>query len=507
MHLNRVFDADHCREFPGFSGSSAGSERGWCFLCRKTVAIRLHSPEPVTSTTADDARRCGEVQQGNHAVQSTFRYLRVLGGTAATALCAFAGPLLPPAGPIGPTSKTLNEVEPRIAVNESNTPGAGTTAVYKITAPGSYYLTGNVAATPGKNAIGIYANNVTLDLNGFTAEGIAGNTGAVILVAGDSSNPSGDPRGNVTIKNGTVRGGGGSGVLSQVGVAGLRLSGITARNNANVGFSIDGRVELENCSASDNGSHGFSLGNDAVVSDCIARSNGGDEFRAGSGVVFMNCVADNTGGSGNGFNIGVGAAFTNCSALNSALDSGFDTDGGAAFTNCTARGNGGSGFRGDGDGNAFTGCSSSENGAHGFSFTSSTTITGCNAFSNGQYGALVTSGSTVSNSTFRNNGSDGIRTSNACVILNNSCYNNAGAGILVTGSGNTRIEGNTVTNNAIGISVAGGTIVVRNTASKNPAATGANDFVASGTNAIGQIFDVTAGATITTGNSFANFKY
>jgi parallel beta-helix repeat protein len=414
---------------------------------------------------------------------------------------------VPPAGPIAPTHKTLSEVEPRIAVNDTNTPGAGTTAVYKITAPGSYYLTGNVAATANKNAIGIYANNVTLDLNGFTVEGIAGNTGAVIVVAGDGSNPSGDPRGNVTIKNGTVRGGGGSGVLSQIGVAGLRLSGVTARNNANIGFSIDGRVEFENCSASDNGSHGFSLGSDAIVSDCIARSNGGDEFRAVAGAVFANCLADNTGGSGNGFNVGVGAAFTNCSALNSALDSGFSSGGGGAFTNCTARGNGGSGFRGDGDGTVFTGCTASENGAHGFAFTSSTTIFNCNAFSNGQHGALVTNGSTVSNSAFRSNAGDGIRVSGACVILNNICHANTGAGILVTGASSTRIEGNTVTNNATGISVAGGAIVVRNTASKNPAATGANDFVTSGTNSIGQIFDVSAGATITTGNSFANFKY
>ncbi|HEX8878025.1 MAG TPA: right-handed parallel beta-helix repeat-containing protein [Phycisphaerales bacterium] len=435
---------------------------------------------------------------------------RVFGAVVIAAVLAvrvMAGPLSPPAGPVGASYKTLSEVEPRIAVNETNTPGAGTTAVYKITAPGSYYLTGNVTAVGSKNAIGIYANNVTLDLNGFTVEGLAGSTSAVILVAGDSTNPSVDPRGNVTIKNGTVRGGGGAGVLSQSTVSGVRLSGVTARNNTGTGFGIGDRSQLENCSASDNGSHGFLLGSDVVVIACIARTNGGDEFRAGAGSVFSNCLADNGGANGAGFNVGAGAAFSNCTAINSQLDSGFECDGGGAFENCTARGNGGSGFRGDGDGNVFTGCTSSENGAHGFSFTNSTTIANCNAFSNGQHGALVTSGSTITGSTFRGNGIDGIRASNACVILNNSCYNNTGAGILVTGSGNTRVEGNTVTNNATGISVAGGAIVVRNTASNNPAATGANDFVSSGNNAIGQIFDVTAGATITTSNSFANFKY
>lgn len=442
-------------------------------------------------------------------MKKTDRFVRAAIGGVMLCAWASAGPLTPPAGPITPTSKSLAEVEPRVAVNDINTSGVGTTSVYRITAPGSYYLTGNVAAIGGKNAIGIYANNVTLDLNGFTVEGLAGNTGAVILIAGDASNPSGDPRGNVTIRNGTVRGGGGSGVFAQVGVAGVRLIGITSRNHANVGIALDGRAELQNCAAYDNGTHGFVLGNDAIVTDCIARGNGGDEFRGGSACVFSNCVADNAGGSGTGFNVGVAAAFTNCSALGSALDAGFDCDGGGAFTNCTARGNGGSGFTGSGDGNVLTGCTSSENGAHGYSFTSSTTIANCNGFSNGQHGALVTSGSTVTGSTFRGNGTDGIRGSNGCVILNNSCSGNSGAGILITGSGNSRIEGNTVTNNATGINVSGGAIVVRNTASRNPGSgsVGANDFVSSGSNAIGQIFDVSAGATITSSNSFANFKY
>jgi parallel beta-helix repeat protein len=451
------------------------------------------------------------VSEGNQAVKTKTRFVcAAIGGVLACAVgraLVLAGPISPPAGPIAPTNKTLTEIELRIAVNDTNTPGVGTTSVYKITVPGSYYLTGNVCAAAGKNAIGIYANNVTLDLNGFTVEGLAGNTGAVILVVGDSSNLAGDPRGNVTIRDGTVRGGGGSGLLAQSTVLGLRLIGITSRNNTNMGFSLDGRAEVEHCAAYDNGSHGISLGNDAVVSDCIARANGGDEFRAGAGSVFSNCLADNAAGNGTGFNVGVGAAFSNCSALNSQLDSGFDCDGGGAFNNCTARGNGGSGFRGDGDGNVFTGCTASENGAHGFSFTSSTTIANCNAFSNGQHGALVTSGSTVSNSAFRGNGIDGIRTSGPSTILNNICHANTGAGILVSGTSNVRIEGNTVTNNATGISVAGIAFVARNTASKNPVASGVNDYVSSGNNAIGQIFDVTAGATITTGNSFANFKY
>ncbi len=36
-----------------------------------------------------------------------------------------AGDLNPPSGPVTPTMKTLTEVEPRIAINATNTPGSG----------------------------------------------------------------------------------------------------------------------------------------------------------------------------------------------------------------------------------------------------------------------------------------------------------------------------------------------------------------------------------------------
>ena len=58
---------------------------------------------------------------------------------------AFAqGPLAPP-GAAAPTTKTLDQVEPRIAINSTNTPGDAD-SLYKITQPGSSYLTGNSPA-------------------------------------------------------------------------------------------------------------------------------------------------------------------------------------------------------------------------------------------------------------------------------------------------------------------------------------------------------------------------
>src|SRR5687767_7622300 len=81
-----------------------------------------------------------------------------------------AGPLDPPDGPITSTYKTLTEVEPRIAVNAQNTPGDAN-SLFRITQPGSYYLTGNITGVPNKNGVYIFGHRVTLDLNGFTVDG------------------------------------------------------------------------------------------------------------------------------------------------------------------------------------------------------------------------------------------------------------------------------------------------------------------------------------------------
>ncbi|MBN8616615.1 MAG: hypothetical protein J0L92_38875, partial [Deltaproteobacteria bacterium] len=78
-----------------------------------------------------------------------------------------------PAGAVSATMKSLAEVEPRTAINSTNTPGDAN-SVYRISQPGSYYLTGNVQGALGKSGIQITSSNVTLDLNGFSLEGVAG---------------------------------------------------------------------------------------------------------------------------------------------------------------------------------------------------------------------------------------------------------------------------------------------------------------------------------------------
>lgn len=65
---------------------------------------------------------------------------------------AEAGDLNPPAGPVSPTHKTLTEIEPRTAISMANTPGDAD-SLFKITQPGSYYLTGNITASPAGTAL------------------------------------------------------------------------------------------------------------------------------------------------------------------------------------------------------------------------------------------------------------------------------------------------------------------------------------------------------------------
>jgi hypothetical protein len=102
----------------------------------------------------------------------------VLSTAALTRL--FAGPLNPPAGPVSSTYKTLTEVEPRTALTALNTPGDAST-LFKITAPGSYYLAADAAPAPSQAAITIQTSHVTLDLNGYHLAGQSGATSGIVV--------------------------------------------------------------------------------------------------------------------------------------------------------------------------------------------------------------------------------------------------------------------------------------------------------------------------------------
>ena len=89
---------------------------------------------------------------------------------AALTPVVLAGPLDPPPGPVSPTMKTLDQVESRIPITLETTPGDDD-SYFKITEPGSHYVTGSLTVDEAKTIIEVSAGSVTIDLGGHVLDG------------------------------------------------------------------------------------------------------------------------------------------------------------------------------------------------------------------------------------------------------------------------------------------------------------------------------------------------
>jgi parallel beta-helix repeat protein len=206
---------------------------------------------------------------------------------------AFAGELDPPAAPNGTPGP-----EPRIAINAENTPGDAE-AHFVIGRRGSYYLPrsfANLSFNSTKHGIVIEADDVTVDLQGFTLDGMDtivfpfGVQGPQPSVTGILA--SGHPD-NVTVRNGVIRDWTGSGVdlefaenctVENIDVFNCDVLGICAGENATVN-----RCKAVNC-----GTTGIDVSNGGTISDCVASDNGEDGI-SGFNVLIRDCVSkDNT---------------------------------------------------------------------------------------------------------------------------------------------------------------------------------------------------------------------
>ena len=296
----------------------------------------------------------------------------------ACASLLWAGPINPPAGPVAPTPGP----EPRIAISATNTPGDAN-SVFRITQPGSYYLTGNVAGVSGKHGIEIFGGawGVTIDLNGFEVNGSAAGTLNGITI------DTGGPR-SITVMNGSVREWDGDGV--NVGLAvGCRVEGIIASNNAGdgiytgfygvvercVAYNNDGKgiivdtdSSVTQCTAISNGSNGISLGNDCTASDCVSGGSGANGMTTGSNCVVTRCTV--SGSATDGIRASIGTLVIDSASRDNGLD-GIDCS-----DKCVIRGNvcegngtttgasGGAGIHATGSGNRIEGnqCSGADRG-------------------------------------------------------------------------------------------------------------------------------------------------
>jgi hypothetical protein len=158
---------------------------------------------------------------------------------------------------------TLSQLEPRTPISS---------APYTITQPGSYYLTANIAINFGR-AIQIEANNVKLDLNGFTISSTDPSAMSYGIYIGPISQVT-----NVTIINGFISSG-----ITNDGVGDFGGSGFS--------YGIYGNsfnVQVKNVAVYGCLNDGIGLNfNSTVVEACAVNAAGGNG-------IYANSVSDST---------------------------------------------------------------------------------------------------------------------------------------------------------------------------------------------------------------------
>jgi parallel beta-helix repeat protein len=297
---------------------------------------------------------------------------------------AAAGNLEPPGGP-APTMNTLKEIYDKVAI--------GTEIKflpYEIDSPGFYYITQDLTSPAGTHGITITADNVTLDLMGFSliGHGGTGNYDGVFM----------DGRTNVEIRNGTImnfRFGihennynskghliiNVKAVSNETGIylnsKGNMVNGCKVLSNIEMGIYVGAGSSITGNTAHDNGSLGIITHNGSIITGNTVYGNGFGGIQAGSGsTVTGNTAHDN-------ISLGILAGY------------GSTVNGNTAYQN--------------------------ENGIYAYN---GSTITGNTAFNNSSTGINAFSGSTVIGNTARDNGAWGIYLGGPNLVDQNTAYNN-----------------------------------------------------------------------------------
>lgn len=420
---------------------------------------------------------------------------------------AFAqGSLTPPGAP-APTMKTLDQLDAKL---EKRTPISSLPIT--ITNAGSYYLITNVIGASATTGITISTNNVSIDLNGFTLQGVPTATTAVYIP---------NPCTNITLCNGAISGWGNNGVFAPT-CYNMVCERLTIQGIANFGIQClgSGRVEkclvqtanatsfasvyvanttVSDCTISAITSGGLNVDSNCVVTGCFVTAPNGNAIIAKDSSV-SHCM-----GSGGGYGIyGHNCNISDCTA-ESVSSSGINASA-STISRCMARSIGSFGIYA-------TMCAISDcmvvNGSAGihisYGTASGCTVQACTGRGI-QAGNSTVSGCVVSGCT--NSGIYALYS--PCQILNNTCFGNNGsgntneAGIYVYASTN-RIENNQVSGSGYaGISLtntSSGNLVIRNTVTGN----GSRNYVTNTVSAFGPI--ITSSGTITNLNPWANFSY
>src|SRR3954447_16642156 len=323
------------------------------------------------------------------------------------------GDLTPPAGPT-PTMKTLDQVEPRIDINKLT--GDGTTVAI-INAPGSYFLSANLAGAAGKDIIRVTGTGrVTIDLRGFALIGTATDRAAIVVPATNES---------IVIRNGTIfanSGGtttraisGGNNVTCEdvtfIGSGGLNLIAlgttsavrrcrlseggisaadgasvldtiVTATSNASIGLGTDSSVVGVKFAT---GRGELRVGDRGQISDCQVNAVGpptifgltGNVIQTGNAAVVRRTTISAGTVAGNAIGVGSGSLVEGCRVL-SAFREGILSNLGDNVTvvDSSVQGNGRNGIS-LGDNARVRDCAVLGSGANGIVVGDNSEISGC----------------------------------------------------------------------------------------------------------------------------------
>ncbi len=184
---------------------------------------------------------------------------------------AVGGEISPPDGPIGSTMRSLDQIEPRVCINDL---AGDEGAVHVITEPGRYFLSGDVFGEPGKSGIVVRLDedsdddSISIDMDGFSLTGVIGSGNGIWVpeVA------------NVRVERFNVR----QEFGQQSGVRGWDGDGVLSEGADAVALAID---------AEDNGGAGYRVKKVA-------------KFKAGKALADTVKIANNGGGGGGGVAVG-----------------------------------------------------------------------------------------------------------------------------------------------------------------------------------------------------------
>ncbi len=419
------------------------------------------------------------------------------------------GSLTPPGAP-GATMKTLLEIDTAItgvsnAVEQVEaridlaTISGDAESHHLITAPGSYYLSGNLAVSKS-NGITISSSDVTLDLNGYTLSAWGGYaifvasgadraiiqngkiSGFLYAVVGSFDTPRPE---HCLIKNLSISDSRTHGIAGSIH---WMVMNCQTYNVSATGIFLGSNASVINCEVYGSGGlWAIQTGSDSLVSRCIVRaSDSNKSISTSHGSRVERCIASGNTNETGVIYAGRGSVVSQCTVRDNQSPYGIYADYNSEITGCNVSYNQGTGAE-----------------SYGIHTTAGSSVMSCTVGNNSNTNSPTTSSqgvgiravaSTVKDCVVSYNSGDGILASSDCYLTANQCRANGyssgdGAGIHATSADN-RIDGNNLLDNDRGIDVdSGGNLIVRNSASGN-----ANNYDIAANNDTGTITNTPVGA-------------